>query len=146
MAHTDKDICLFLEKKLSLFQRYLSVTKRIKEAFEDEGKGTPGVFIVERQGLIDSIEKIDSAIETVSKDGRRLSELEEYREKIETHLQEIRTIMETVKPIDDELIAMVGRKEEQARKSLLKMQNARRAVNGYQKTGKSIPKFFDALR
>lgn len=146
MVHTDKEICLFLEKKLSLFQRYLSVTKRIKEAFEDEGKGNPGVFIVERQGLINSIEKIDSTIEKVSMEGMPQSGLSEYREKIETHLQDIRALMETVKPLDDDLIAMVGRKEEQAKKSLLKMQNARRAVNGYQRTGKSIPKFFDALR
>jgi ribosomal protein S20 len=146
MSSNKKNICSLLEKKLSLFQRYLSVTNRIKEAFVEEGKGNPGVFISERQGLIDGIEKIDSAMKRiVEEDGRRFVS-ERNRDKIETHLQDIRKLMETVESIDEELVTMVGREEEEAKRSLLKMQNARRAVSGYQRTGKSAPRFFDKLR
>ena len=106
----------------------------------------PGVFIAERQGLIDGIEKIDSAMKRLIEEDGRQSVSEKNREKIETYLQDIKKLMETVKPIDEELITMVGREEEEARMSLLKMRNARLAVNGYQRMGESIPRFFDKLR
>ena len=147
MPSNERDICSFLEKKLSLFQQYLSVTNRIKEAFIEGGKGNPGIFIAERQGLINGIEKINAAMKRVSeKENGRQSVSEKNREKIEAHLQDIRKLMETVKPIDQELITMVGRAEEEAKRSLLKMRNARQAVSGYQRMGTSIPRFFDKLK
>jgi len=131
---------------LSLFQSYLSVTKRIKEAFVDEDQGNPGGFIVERQGLIDRIEKIDTSMEKVIEGGEPQTGFGGDRETIETRLQEIKTLMETVKPMDEEMIAMVRGEEQQAKRSLLKMRSTRQAVSGYQRMGKSSPKFFDTLR
>ena len=112
----------------------------------EEGKGNPGVFISERQRLIDGIEKIDSAVKRIMEEEGRRSVSERNRDKIETHLQDIRKLMETVKSVDEELVHRVGREEEEAKRSLLKMQNARRAVSGYQRMGKSAPRFFDKLR
>jgi hypothetical protein len=146
MKEREKEICSLLDRKLSLFQSYLSVTKRIKEAFVDEGKGNPGGFIVERQGLIDKIEKIDTSMEKVIKGGEPQAGFGSDKETIETRLQEIKTLMETVKPMDEEMIAMVLGEEEQAKRSLLKMRSTRQAVSGYQRMGKSPPKFFDTLR
>ena len=146
MAYREKEICSFLEKKLSLFQQYLSATKRIKEAFVDGEKGNPGDVIAERQGLIDRIEKIDSSMGKAIKGGEPQTGLGTYRETIETRLQDIKTLMETVKPMDEELIAIAQREEEQAKRSLLRMRSTRQGVNGYQRIGKSTPKFFDELR
>ena len=146
MADREKEICSLLEKKLSLFQSYLSVTKRIKEAFVEEDQGNPGVFIAERQGLIDRIEKIDSSMDKVIKEDEPQTGFGTYKETIETRLQDIKTLMETVKPMDEALIAMVRGEEEQAKRSLLKMRSTRQAVSGYQRMGKSPPKFFDTLR
>ena len=146
MKDREKEICLLLEKKLSLFQNYLSVTKRIKEAFMDEGKGNPGGFIAERQGLIGRIEKIDSSMEKVIKGGEIQTGFGRDRETIETRLQDIKILMERVKPIDEALIAMVRGEGEQAKRSLLKMRRSRQAIGGYQRMGKSSPKFFDTLR
>jgi hypothetical protein len=146
MKEREEEICSLLEKKLSLFQNYLSVTKRIKEAFMDEGKGYPGGIIAERQGLIDRIEKIDSSMEKVIKGGEIQTGFGRERETIETRLQDIKTLMETVKPLDEALIAMVRGEGEQAKRSLLKMRRSRQAVSGYQRIGKSSPKFFDTLR
>jgi hypothetical protein len=146
MEEREKEIYSLLDKKLSLFQSYLSVTKRIKEAFVEDGKGNLGVFISERQGLIDRIEKIDSSMEMVMKEGEPSSGIGRDRETIETRLQDIKTLMETVKPMDEELIAMVRREEEQAKRSLLKMRSTRQAVSGYQRRGRFLPKFFDTLR
>ncbi len=146
MKEREKEICSLLEKKLSLFQSYLSVTKRMKRAFVDEEKGTHEVFLAERQGLIDRIEEIDSSMEKVIKSGEPQTGFGGDRETIEIRLQEIKTLMETVKPMDEEMIAMVLGEEEQAKRSLLKMRGTRQAVSGYQRMGKSPPKFFDTLR
>jgi hypothetical protein len=146
MKEREKEICSLLEKKLSLFQSYLSVTKRMKRAFVDEEKGTHEVFLAERQGLIDKIEKIDSSMEKVIKGGEPQAGFGSDKETIETRLQEIKTLMETVKPMDEEMIAMVRGEEEQAKRSLLKMRGTRQAISGYQRMGKSPPKFFDTLR
>lgn len=146
MKEREKEICSLLEKKLSLFQSYLSVTKRMKRAFVDEEKGTHEVFLAERQGLIDRIEEIDSSMEKVIKSGEPQTGFGGDRETIETRLQDIKTLMEAVKPMDEELIVMVRGEEEQAKRSLLKMRGTRQAVSGYQRMGKSPPKFFDTLR
>ncbi len=146
MKEREEEICSLLEKKLSLFQSYLSVTKRMKEAFVDEEKGTPEVFLAERQGLIDRIEEIDSSMEKVIKGGEIQTGFGRDRETIETRLQDIKTLMESVKPMDEALIALVRGEEEQAQRSLLKMRGTRQAVSGYQRIGKSPPKFFDTLR
>jgi len=146
MNDREKEIYSLLDKKLSLFQGYLSVTKRIKEAFLNEGKGNPGGFITERQGLIDRIEKIDTSMEKVIKGGEIQAGFGSDKETIEIRLQEIKTLMETVKPMDEEMIAMVRGEEEQAKRSLLKMRNTRQAVSGYQGMRESPPKFFDKLR
>ncbi len=146
MKEREKEICSLLERKLSLFQSYLSVTKRIEEAFVDEEKGNPGGFIAERQGLIERIEKIDSSMEKVIKGGEIQTGFGRDRETIETRLQDIKILMDRVKPIDEALIAMVRGEGEQAKRSLLKMRSTRQAVSGYQRMGKSSPKFFDTLR
>jgi hypothetical protein len=146
MNEREKDIYSLLDKKLSLFKSYVSVTKRIKEAFVEEGRGNPGGYIAERQGLIDRIEKIDNSMEKVIKRGGLQPEFGKDKETIETRLQDIKTLMETVKPMDEELIAMVRVEEEEAKRSLLKMRSSRQAVSGYQRMGKSFPKFFDTLR
>ena len=146
MKEREKEICSLLEKKLSLFQSYLSVTKRIEEAFVDEEKGNPGGFIAERQGLIERIEKIDSSMERVINGDEPQIGFGSERDLIETRLQDIKTLMETVKPMDEALIAMVKGEEQQAKRSLLKIRRSRQAVGGYQKMGKSSPKFFDTLR
>ena len=146
MESREKEICSFLEKKLSLFQQYLSVTKKIKQAFVDDGKGNPGVFIAERQGLIDRIEKIDYALDKVIKSEESQTVSGAFSETIETRLQDIKALMERVRPIDEELIAMVGEAEEHAKRSLLEMRRSRQAVNGYQRMGKTTPRFFDELR
>lgn len=146
MEYREKEICLLLDKKLFLFQNYLSVTKRIKEAFLDEGKGNPGVFIAKRQNLIDRIDKIDSSMGRVIKSDASYTESEFFSETVEKRLQDIKAIMERVKPMDEALIAMVREGEEQAKKALLKMQKSRKAVNGYQRMGKYAPKFFNELR
>ncbi len=146
MKEREKEIYSLLDKKLSLFQGYLSVTKRIKEIFVDEGKGNPGGFIAERQRLIDRIEKIDSSMEKVIKGGEIQAGFGSDKETIEIRLQEIKTLMETVKPMDEALIAMVRGEEEQAKRSLLEMRGTRQAISGYQRMEKSPPKFFDTLR
>ena len=84
MKEREKEICSLLEKKLSLFQSYLSVTKRMKRAFVDEEKGTHEVFLAERQGLIDRIEKIDSSMEKVIKSGEIQAGFGSDKETIET--------------------------------------------------------------
>jgi hypothetical protein len=146
MNDREKEVYSLLDKKLSLFQNYVSITRKIKEAFVEEGKGNPGGFIAERQGLIDRIEKIDASVDKVIKKGEPQIGFGKDRERIETCLQDIKILMETVKPMDEALVAFVKEEEEQAKSFLLKMRRSRQAVGGYQRMGKSFPKFFDTLR
>jgi hypothetical protein len=48
MENTDeeKEVCSFLEKKLALFNQYLSITKRLKETLRDKEASSLGVFIL----------------------------------------------------------------------------------------------------
>jgi hypothetical protein len=62
-----KKICSFLEKKLALFNKYLSITKRMKESLKGKEAGNPGVYISERQDCIKRIERIDLSMEKIIK-------------------------------------------------------------------------------
>lgn len=142
------EILSLLEEKIPLFHRYLSVTENMKEAFGDDGKGNIGNFLSERQDVIQKINEIDSSIEKVMEGvpDQPTGGFGECRELIDTRLQDIRLVIETVDPIERELIIMVKGETESVKRSLLEMRNTRQAVNGYQKTGSSSPKFFDTLR
>ena len=143
-----KEICSFLEKKLSLFNRYLSITKRMKEALKKKGAGNPGVFISERQDCIDKIEKIDSSIEKIIKaSADKLNHIsDKFKGLIDSYLAKIKSIMETIDPIDRELMVMVKKEGEGIKHELIKMRNVRQVARGYRKERRFSPRFLDTVR
>ena len=59
---TGKEICSFLEKKVTLFSRYLSLTERMSAALGEEEKDLKDL-ISKRQGCMEKIEKIDLSMQ-----------------------------------------------------------------------------------
>ena len=66
----EKEICTFLEKKLDTFREYQSVTEKMKQTVlgHDEKNELPGL-INRRQKCIGAIEKINSSMEKIIKNG-----------------------------------------------------------------------------
>jgi len=145
---SEKQVCPFLEKKLNLFTRYLSITKRMKKALRDKEAVNPGVFISERQDCINKIEKIDSSIEKIIKASTdKLNHIsDKFTGLIHSYLSSIKSIMETVDCIDRELMVMVKEEGEGIKKELLKMRNVRQITRGYKKEKRYTPRFLDTVR
>ena len=160
-----KEICSFLKKKLALFNQYLSITKRMKETLRNKEARNPGVFISERQSCIKRIERIDVSMDKIIK----ASSDKPYRisDKVDTptqtlplegegegggerlinsYLAKIKGIMETIDPIDRELMVMVKEEGGVIKKELLKMRNHRQAAQGYKKEKGYSPRLLDAIR
>jgi len=143
-----KEVCSFLEKKLALFTRYLSITKRMKEALRDKEAGNPGVFISERQDCINKIEKVDSSIEKIIEaSADKLTHIsDKFKGLIDSYLSSIKSITETVHSIDKELMVTVKEEGEGIKKELLRMRNVRQVTRGYKKKKRYSPRFLDTVR
>jgi len=144
----EKEVCSFFEKKLALFTRYLSITKRMKKALRDKEAVNPGVFLSERQEYINKIEKIDSSIEKIIEASTdKLNHIsDKFTRLIHSYLSSIKSIMETVDLIDRELMVMVKEEGEGIKKELLKMRNVRQVTRGYKKEKRYTPRFLDTFR
>ena len=160
-----KEICPFLEKKVTLFNRYLSITKRMKETLRGKEAGNPGVFISKRQDCINKIEQIDSSIEKIIKPSAdRLSQISDQVNTptlpspfkgeglgggeglIQSYLSSIKTIMEKVDLMDRELLVMVKEEGEGIKNELLRMRNVRQVSQGYKKEKRYSPRFLDTVK
>jgi len=144
----EKEVCSFLEKKLTLFNRYLSITKKMKEVLKNKEAGNPGVFISERQDCISKIEKIDSSIEKIIKASTdKLNHIsDKFTRLIHGYLSSIKSIMETVDCIDRELMVVVKEEGEGIKKELLRMRNVQQVARGYKKEKRYSPRFLDTVR
>ena len=143
-----KDICSFLEKKVLLFDRYLSITERMKETFKDKGPGDLRSVLSKRQDCIKRIERIDSSVKDIieagSNRGNHVSK--KFKGVIATHLKNLKSIMERVDLIDRELMGMVKEESEGLKNELLKMRSVQQAAIGYKRGTTHPPRFLDKIR
>jgi len=145
----EKEVCSFLEKKLALFDQYLSITKRMKEIpLRDKEASSLEVFISERQGCIKRIERIDLSMEKIIKAGsNKLYHISDrLKGLIDSFITDIKGIMEKTDLIDRELMVMVQEEGESIKTELLRMQNVRLAARGYKEEKTYSPRFLDTIR
>ena len=144
----EKEVCSFFEKKLALFNRYLSITKKMKEVLKNKEAGNPGVFISERQDCINKIDKIDSSIEKIIKaSADKLNHIsDKFKGLINGYLSSIKSIMETVDCIDRELMVMVKEEGEGIKKELLRVRNVWQVARGYKMEKRYSPRLLDTVR
>ena len=145
----EKEICNFLEKKLDQFKEYQSVTEKMKQAVcgNDENNKLSGL-IHRRQKCINAIEKINSSIEKIIKNGSiKFSSIsKKYKGVVESCLSNIKDIIMQVKLMDKELVTIVSERSESIKTELLKMRNKRQAARGYQTVTRYPAKFLDTRR
>ena len=144
-----KEICTFLEKKLAYFKQYLTITEKMKEAFEHkEESKTLSCLISKRQACINKIDRIDLSIEKTMKTClTQLSRISnKYRRLIDNYLSNIRDIMAKVDLMDRALVVVAKQEGESIQTELLKMRNMRQAASGYRMDTKYPPRFLDTRR
>jgi hypothetical protein len=145
----EKEMCTFLEKKLDKFREYQSVTEKMKQTVcgNDENNELSGL-INRRQRCIKAIEKINSSIEKIIKNGSvKFSCIsKKYKGLVESCLSSIKDIMIQVDLMDRELVTIVSEQGESIKTELLKMRNMRQAARGYQTNKRYPAKFLDTRR
>ena len=145
----EKEMCTFLEKKLDKFREYQSVTEKMHIAVcdKDEKKELSGL-INRRKRCISAIEKINSSMEKIIKNGSvKLSCIsKKYKGMVEGYLSKIKEIMLQVDLMDKELVTIVSEQSESIKTELLKMRNMRQAARGYQTNKRYPAKFLDTRR
>jgi hypothetical protein len=142
------EISSLLEKKLALFDRYLTITERMRDAFIDNGARDPRPFISKRQACIANIGRIDASVEKILEkrsDGlRHISG--KCRASIDGYLERLRSIMGTADLMDRELMGMAKEQSEDIKSELVELQKVRQAARGYGDRIKSPPRFLDTKR
>jgi len=149
MRDVEKEMCTFLEKKLDKFREYQSVTERMKQAVcgNNENSDLQGL-INRRQRSINAIEKINSSLEKILKNGSvKISCISNrYKGWVESCLSNIRDVMIQVDLMDKELVTIISEQGKSIKTELLKMRNMRQASRGYQTHCKFPAKFLDTRR
>jgi hypothetical protein len=69
MKDTGKEMCSFLEKKLILIKRYLSITEHLKEKIRKKEEFDFEDLLSERQNCIRQIERIDRSMKKIRDEG-----------------------------------------------------------------------------
>lgn len=130
---SNKIICSFLEKKVALFNQYLSITERMKETLRNKEESKLEGFLSKRQDCISKIERIDLSIKKIVKAG--LSNLanisNRYKMVIDSYIADIRSIMTTVDLMDRELMVIINTESRSLKTGLLRFQHSKQAARGY---------------
>jgi len=142
-----QEICSFLEKKVTLFSRYLSLTESMNAALGEEDKDLKDL-ISKRQGCMEKIDKIDLSIQqTVGTDPDKHSLIPaKFKGLIDGYLKKLKSIMETVELLDREVTAVVKQKVENIKTDLLGRQKVRQAARGYGGRFGNPARFLDTHR
>jgi len=149
MRDVEKEMYVFLEKKLDKFREYQSVTEKMKQTVCSNNKNNElSGLINRRQGCIGSIEKINSSMEKMIKNGSvRFSYIsKKYMGLVESCLSSIKDVMMQVDLMDRELVTIVSKQGESIKTEILKMRNMRQAARGYQINKRYSAKFLDTRR
>ena len=145
----EKEIYTFLEKKLDKFREYQFVTEKMKKTVcgKDEKNELLGL-INRRQRCINAIEKINSSIGKIIKNGSvKFSCISKtYKGLVENCLSNIKDVMTQVNLMDRELAAIVSEQGESIKAEIFKMRNMRQAARGYQTIKRYPAKFLDTRR
>lgn len=145
----EKEMCTFFEKKLDKFKEYQSVTERMKQTVCDNNETNElSGLIHRRQRCIGAIEKINSSMNNIIKDGSvKFSCIsKKYKGFVESCLSNIKDVMIQVDLMDKELVSIVSERGESIKTELLKMRNKRQAARGYQTNRRYPAKFLDTRR
>ena len=145
----EKEMCTFLEKKLDTFREYQSVTEKMKKIVcgNDKNSELSGL-IRRRQKCIGAIEKINSSMDKIIKNGYvKFSCIsKKYKGLVESCLSNIKDVMIQVDLMDRELVTIVSEQGESIKTEILKMRNMRKAARGYQTNKRYPAKFLDTRR
>ena len=145
----EKEMYIFLEKKLDKFREYQSVTEKMKQTFCDNNETNEfSGLIHRRQRCINAIEKINSSMEKIIKNGSvKFSCIsKKYKRLVESCLSSIKDVMIQVDLMDKELVTIVSERGESIKTEILNMRNMRQAARGYQANKRYPAKFLDTRR
>ena len=149
MRDVEKEMCVFLKKKLDKFKEYQSVTEKMKKTVcgNEENNELSGL-INRRQKCINAIEEINSSIEKILKNSSvKLSCIsKKYKGLVESCLSNIKEVMTQVDLMDRELVTIVTKEGESIKTELLNMRNKRQVVRGYHTNKRYPAKFLDTRR
>ena len=149
MRDVEKEMCVFLEKKLDKFREYQSVTEKMRQTVCDNNENNElSRLIQRRQRCIGAIEKINSSMEKIVKNSSvKFSCIsKKYKGLIENCLSNIKDVMTQVDLMDRELVPLVSEQGGRIKTEILKMRNMRQAARGYQNNKRYPAKFLDTKR
>ena len=145
----EKEMCIFLENKLDKFIEYQSVTEKMKKAVCDNDVSSElSGLIHRRQKCIGAIDKINSSLEKIIKNGSvKFSCIsKKYKGLVESCLLSIKDVMIQVDLMDRELVTIVSEQGESIKTEIFKMRDVRQAARGYQTNKRYPARFLDTRR
>ncbi|MBU0986458.1 MAG: hypothetical protein KKH68_04310 [Proteobacteria bacterium] len=141
----ESEISALLEEKLFLFKQYLSFTQRMKEALNNKNQNNLGSLIVKRQDCIKKIESVmKNGVQTGLNLRKRISG--KLKKGTDNYLHAIKSIVQTLEPLDREVMVLAKQEGENIRTELLRRRNVRQVTRGYTQRIRHPARFLDTRR
>lgn len=139
-----RDVSMLLEKKHAIFQTYLSISRKLKNVLGEGKEKALRKLLSERRYCIKQIQNIDGAIgEIIGSVGDLMSRVpEKGKTQARRLLDNIRALMETIAPLDREVMVIVKSESNTLQAELLKIRHSRMATKGYGNKTAGPPRFF----
>jgi len=144
----EKEICSYMEKKLHMFNRYLSITRHMKKNFDPKKGDSLDLLLRERKHCMDHIESIDASIHKIARTGPDgfFDFFGQPNGLMESYLKNLKGVMETIDIMDRDLMVSVREEAEDIQGELLKMRTFQQAARGYKMGKRHLPRFLDTRR
>ena len=128
--------------------QYLSITRTMKETFMLKKETSLVDLLSKRQDCINKIQKTDLSVQKIMNTGtEELSRISgDLKNSLDGYQHSIKSLLELISPVDDEVMVMVKEESRGIKAELLKINNARQGAKGYGTRGMYNPRYLDARR
>jgi len=147
MAETDlrELLCDCFEKKIAVFQYYLSITNQMEQAIENTKEKQFRRLILERQQCIKKIRNIDESIKkTISNVQGNSSFINIVNNLTRQYISKIKEIIDAITPLEEKLLVRVNSEYNDLKTALLGIQHTRNAAKSYGKKPEHSPRLLNA--
>lgn len=150
MKHIEagKNFCFFLEKKISLLNQYLSLTRRMEETLKGKEENTMQSLIAQRRECAQKIDKVDRHLNIAAEPGGEMQKLfpEKLKKIVDGYLQTLKNIMEALAPLDRRVMVLAKQECDDLKAELLRRRTVRAASEGYNRGIGHTSRFLDTRR
>jgi len=140
--------CACLREKIQQLEEFKQATLKMKEATASRDIPQIVLYVKERQGLIDRIQRMDKVLHKLTQgDSLSIERLSHQSKNLARRcLEQLKTALESLAAMEKECLALARAHHDSMKSEILKVRQGLRAARGYRLAVEHHPRFLDVKR